>query len=143
MSGDRVKARFPNAAAAAALLVTGGALAPALAAQDDLAPLGRLEAGLYELRDLDRAGRFAPVCLGDRSALVQLQHRRTGCSRQVVTRAQDSIEVRYSCPGGFGQTAIRVETPRLARIETQGVDKGVPFGFRAEARRVGACRSQS
>jgi hypothetical protein len=40
----------------------------------------------------------------------------------------------------MGHSTIRVETPRLVRIESQGVDGGMPFEFRAEARRIGPCR---
>jgi hypothetical protein len=52
--------------------------------------------------------------------------------------------VHYSCPGsGWGRTTVRVETPRLARVETQGIAGKAPFAFTAEARRVGACDSVS
>ena len=117
--------------------LTAGA---ALAIQAELPVLGRLEAGLWQLRSLEGGRRLAAVCLGERWLLAQLRHRRTGCTRTLVGRSRDRIEVRYSCPGAFGQTSIRVETPRLARIQSQGVDNGVPFGFRVEARRVGPCR---
>jgi hypothetical protein len=140
--GDMVpKIRNTAAAAAAVLAVCAGAVAGsrARAANGELPVLGRLESGLWELRNLDRGGRFAPVCLGDRALLVQLQHRGLSCVRSIVTQGRDALEVRYNCPAGFGQTTIRVETPRLARIESRGVDGGIPFEFRAEARRVGAC----
>ena len=138
-----MKVQTRGAAAAAAALI-GLFAAGAAAAQASGAPLpvlGRLDPGLWELRSLRGRVRFAPVCLGDRNALVQLQHRRPDCTRAVVARTRDRIEVRYSCPTGFGQTAIRVEGTRLARIESEGVDNGVPFGFRVEARRVGPCRA--
>lgn len=134
---------FRRVAHAAAILlsVVAAAAAAALAPrQADLPVLGRLESGLWELRSLGGRGRFAPVCLGDRAALVQLQHRRAACTRSVVARARNTLEVNYNCPGAFGQTTIRVETSRLARIESEGVDNGIPFGFRLEARRVGPCR---
>ncbi|MEA3016624.1 MAG: hypothetical protein QOI38_1346 [Sphingomonadales bacterium] len=120
----------------AAALVTG----VAAATEAELPVLGRLETGLWQLRSLDNGRTLAAICLGDRGQLAQPHHRGIACSRNVVSRAQDAVEIRYNCPAAFGQTAIRVETPRLARIESQGVDNGVPFGFRAEARRVGACR---
>lgn len=129
-----------SAVAAAAVLIASSAAGLAVAAgSGELPVLGRLEPGLYELRSLGSGGRLAPVCLGDRGALVQLQHRQQGCSRELVSQTASSVEVRYNCPAGFGHTAIRVETSRLARIDSQGVDNGVPFGFRAEARRVGPC----
>ena len=109
------------------------------ASQTTLPVLSRLERGLWELRNLDTGGRFAPICLRDPAALTQLQHRGGDCTRSLVSQAADRVEVRYSCPAGFGQTTIRVETARLARIVSEGVDNGVPFGFRAEGRRVGPC----
>jgi hypothetical protein len=128
-------------AAIFALCALGSAAAQAYASGAALPVLGRLEPGLWELRSLAGRGRFDPVCIGDRTALVQLQHRRASCTRSVVARGRDRLEVRYNCPAAFGQTTIRVEGPRLARIESEGVDNGVPFGFRVEARRVGTCRT--
>ncbi|HEY0013007.1 MAG TPA: hypothetical protein VGB79_09165 [Allosphingosinicella sp.] len=136
-----VFAKRSVAAAGAVMLVLSAAAATAAgqASRARLPVLGRLEPGLWELRNLGGRERFAPVCLGDPAALVQLQHRRTACTRAVVARARDTLEVRYNCPAAFGQTTIRVEGPRLARIESEGVDNGIPFGFRLEARRVGRC----
>jgi hypothetical protein len=131
------------AAAGAAILALCAAVAAAGAAAQAqgaaLPVLSRLEPGLWELRSLGGRARFDPVCLGDRGALVQLQHRRTRCTRAVVAQARDRLEVRYNCPAAFGQTTIRVEGPRLARIESEGVDNGMPFAFRVEARRIGRC----
>ena len=133
-------AKRSAAAAGAAILVLSGAAAVAAQASGATLPvLGRLEPGLWELRSIGGRARFAPVCLGDPAALVQLQHRRAGCTRSVVAQARDRVEVRYTCPAAFGHTSIRVEGARLAQIESEGVDNGVPFGFRLEARRVGRC----
>ncbi|HEX8365111.1 MAG TPA: hypothetical protein VF603_07495 [Allosphingosinicella sp.] len=122
------------------MLAVASVTAAAAAVESELPVLGRLQAGLWQLRSLDNGRPLAAICLGDRAQLVQPRHRGVACTRSVVSRAQDAVEIRYNCPAAFGQTAIRVETPRLARIESQGVDNGVPFGFRAEARRVGSCR---
>ena len=134
-------AKRSAAAACAAILVASAAAAAATAqaSRDAVPVLGRLEAGLWELRNLGGRERFAPLCLGDPAAFIQLQHRRTACTRSVVARSRDTLEVRYTCPAAFGQTTIRVEGSRLARIESEGVDNGVPFGFRVEARRIGRC----
>lgn len=137
----KLNTRAAAFAAVILLSVAAAGVAAAAASRQVLPVLGRLDAGLYELRNLHGGGRFAPVCLGDdRGALVQLQHRRSTCSRSVVARTRDRLEVRYNCPGAFGQTTIRVETTRLARIESEGVDNGMPFSLRIEARRVGPCR---
>ena len=62
------------------------------------------------------------------------------CRRDVVAADADSVTVNYSCPGtGRGRTTIRIETPRLVQIDSQGLDHGMPFALRAEARRVGPC----
>lgn len=127
-------------AGAVILAVLAGAAAGAAATQTEVPVLGRLESGLWQLRSLEGGGGIGAVCLGDPAVLGQLRHRGLSCRRTVVGRGQDSVELHYNCPAAFGQTAIRVETPRLARVETQGVDNGVPFAFRAEARRVGPCR---
>jgi len=125
---------------AAIILAAAAAAAGGAATQTELPVLGRLESGLWQLRSLEGGGTMGAICLGDRGLLAQLRHRDLACRRSVVGQGQDSIELRYTCPSAFGQTTIRVETPRLARVESQGVDDGTPFGFRAEARRVGPCR---
>jgi hypothetical protein len=71
---------------------------------------------------------------------MQVQHRNSPCSRLVIATDTSGATVQYTCPaGGFGRTSIRVETPRLAQIDTQGIVDNTPFGYRAEARRVGPC----
>lgn len=101
--------------------------------------LDRLEAGLWELRGAGNA-RIASICIGDRGRLTQPQHARLACTRSVIGSDARTVTVRYSCPGvGSGQTEIRVETPRLAQIDSQGLDRGAPFALRAEARRIGPC----
>lgn len=131
-----------------ALIALGAILAvtaPALTqAPGRPAALEKLQAGLWQLRDLDSPNVQLPLlCLGDPNLLVQLKHRNAPCSRLVVGQDQLSATVHYTCTaGGFGQTLIRVETPRLVQIETQGIAENVPFASRFEARRVGACPSK-
>jgi hypothetical protein len=122
--------------------LAAAAAVPSMAeVRQPLPVLGRLQPGLWHLRDLDGgASPPAPVCLGDPALLVQLRHRGRDCSKGPVSSAPDSVTITYNCPAaGLGHTTIRVETPRLARIESQGIDNGIPFAFRAEARRVGPC----
>jgi hypothetical protein len=114
------------------------ALAPA--ALSDLAALKKLERGRWEIVDLDRGRHHHNVCLGDPLQLVQVEHRGPACTRETVKADAGSVTVQYSCAGhGFGHTRVRVETPRLARINTQGLIDGRPFSWRGEARRTGAC----
>jgi hypothetical protein len=104
-----------------------------------LEALGRLEPGRWQLRDAAGAPQRS-VCLADPTSLVQLEHQGVSCGREVLASEDGGATVEYSCPGrGFGRTSIRVETPRLARIDTQGLADGRPFAYRVEARKVGAC----
>jgi hypothetical protein len=104
----------------------------------DVEAFSRLERGRWQLRD--SAGQPRSICLGDPAALVQLEHGGVGCDQEVVASDKSGATVQYSCRGrGFGHTTIRVETPRLARIDTQGLVDGRPFSYRVEARKVGTC----
>jgi hypothetical protein len=115
------------------------AAAPVFAfALPDLEAFSQLERGRWQLRD--SAGEIRSICLGDPAVLVQLEHGGARCEQEVVSADKGGATVQYSCPGrGYGHTSIRVETPRLARIDTQGLADGRPFSYRSEARKVGAC----
>lgn len=103
-----------------------------------LESLAKLEPGRWQLREADGAGRS--LCLADPAALVQLEHEGVSCESEVLASEDGAATVEYTCPGrGFGRTSIRVETPRLARIDTQGFANGRPFAYRAEARKIGTC----
>ena len=109
-------------------------------AAGQLSALSRLEPGLWKLRNLDDRRPLPSICIGDPNLLMQVQHRNSPCSRLVIANGERGATVQYTCPaGGFGRTSIRVETPRLAQIDTQGIVENTPFGYRAEARRVGPC----
>jgi hypothetical protein len=104
----------------------------------ELEALSRLERGRWQLRD--PAGTPRSICLGDPTALIQLEHGGVSCEQEVVVSEKGAATVQYSCPGrGYGHTSIRVETPRLARIDTQGLADGRPFSYRVEARKTGPC----
>ncbi|HEX8533416.1 MAG TPA: hypothetical protein VF662_04555 [Allosphingosinicella sp.] len=121
----------------AALVVAAPGLSQAAG---KLTALARLEPGLWQLRNLDDRRALPSICIGDPNLLMQVQHRNSPCSRLVISNADRGATVQYTCPaGGFGRTSIRVETPRLAQIDTQGIVDNTPFGYRAEARRVGPC----
>lgn len=128
-----------------ALAALGGLLilaAPALTQNRvGLSALARLEPGLWQLRDLDGGDtRPQSLCVADPAILLQIQHRNSPCTRLVIANDRNSATVHYTCPAsGFGRTSVRVETPRLAKIETQGISENAPFVFRLEARRTGAC----
>lgn len=103
-----------------------------------LVALGLIERGEWQLRAADGATRS--ICLSDPEVLLQLRHPGSSCQRFVVENAAKAGRITYSCAGiGNGDTRIRVETPRLIRLETQGISKGLPFTEQYEGRRTGAC----
>ena len=104
--------------------------------------LAQLDTGLWQIRELGNNSAVArTLCIGDPSVLLQLEHRQASCSRLVVTDNPQILTVHYTCPAnGFGRTSVRVETPGLAKIDTQGIAGNTPFAYRAEARRLGPCR---
>lgn len=126
----------------AIMLILATVAAPALTqAGGKLSALARLQPGLWQLRDLEDA-RAAPqsICVADPTMLMQVKHRNLPCSRLVIANDARGATVHYTCPaGGFGRTSLRVETPRLVKIDTQGISGNAPFAYRAEARRIGAC----
>lgn len=104
--------------------------------------IGRLEPGLWQLRDLrNNNAPVRSICVADPAMLMQIQHGDAPCSRLVIADDRTGTTVHYTCPAkGFGRTSVRVETPRLAKIDTQGIYDNAPFAYRLEARRVGSCQ---
>lgn len=135
MSSRRARCRafFVGAAAAAGL-----GFAALAQPRPPLPALESLEPGLWQIRGEGDSRRM--LCIADPYSLIQLRHGATPCSRLVVANEKSSATVHYSCPGaGWGRTTLRVETPRLARIDSQGIADNEPFAFVAEARRIGPC----
>lgn len=112
--------------------------ASAEAPRMSFAALQPLESGLWQL---DSPGRPAQLlCVTDPSVLFQIVHAGPACSRFVIANEADRVTVHYSCnAAGWGRTTIRVETPSLAQIQTQGIKQNRPFDFKLEARHVGSC----
>jgi hypothetical protein len=105
----------------------------------NLEALAHLERGRWQISDAQGGGARS-ICLADPAEFLQLEHRGVACGQEVLANEAGAATVQYTCPGrGFGHTSIRVETPRLARIDTQGLADGRPFSYRVEARRVGGC----
>jgi hypothetical protein len=104
-----------------------------------LEALSHLERGRWQISNA-QGGIPSSICLGDPAAFLQLEHPGISCGQEVLASEPSTTIVQYTCPGrGFGHTSIRIETPRLARIDTQGLVDGRPFSYRVEARRVGTC----
>lgn len=125
-----------------AVLAGLGAIAlaiPAGIAAQELGMLDNLTPGMWEVRERD-SGKVHRVCVRNGRELIQLRHKSSKCDRLVVQDEAGRVTVEYTCRGnGYGRTTIRRETASLAQIQTQGFENGLPFDFRAEARRVGGC----
>lgn len=117
---------------------------PASSQQVRVNTLASLERGLWQLRDLEtNAVRRQTICLGNPRLLLQIEHRGRPCSHLLVSQDERSATVHYTCPAsGYGQTLLKLETPRLAQIDTQGIVDNRPFSYRLQARRIGACRAR-
>lgn len=122
-------------------LFLAGILAPAAAQGPSLVMLGSLDKGQWEVRYRDGA-QTGRVCLRSGQELLQLRHgARAGCNRFVVDDGPSAVTVQYTCKGdGYGRTSVRRESASLVQIDSQGIAGGMPFDFRAEARKVGTCR---
>lgn len=102
--------------------------------------LAGLQRGQWVITTRD-GGPARNVCLGNTAQLIQLRHIGSVCSRYVVEDGADKVTMQYTCKGnGYGRTSLRKETNGLVQLESQGIEGGQPFQFKAEARRTGACR---
>jgi hypothetical protein len=128
------------------LILAGGAAALVLcgAANAPIQAFDRIEPGEWQLRALDGSGPARRLCIDNAYALIQLRHPGAACSRFVLTNEPQTATVHYTCTGaGYGRTTIRVETPQLVRIDSQGLANQSPFQVALEGRRVGKCSAQS
>ena len=124
------------AGGAAALVRCGAAKAPIQA-------VDRIEPGAWHLRPLDGSAPVRRLCIDNAYALIQLRHPGAACSRFVLANEPQTATVHYTCTGaGYGRTTIRVETPQLVRIDSQGLANQSPFQVALEGRRVGKCSAQ-
>jgi hypothetical protein len=102
--------------------------------------LQAIQLGQWALRSRSDPAQSRSLCLGDAALLLQLRHGAAACTRFVVTNDPRGATVQYRCPGnGNGRTSIRVETPRLIQIESQGIVNNEPFVVEFEGRRIGEC----
>jgi hypothetical protein len=120
-------------------MAAGLLLAAWPAATQQPGPLASVEPGAWTLTGANGAA-IGTLCLGDPLLLGQPQRGGQACTRQIIESDAHSVAVGYSCPGtGRGRTVLRIETPRLVQIDSQGVQNGTPFALRATARRTGPC----
>ena len=119
-----------------------GLIVPASAgyAASQLQALSEIEAGLWDLRSTSGRDVGRSMCVTDPAVLLQLGHPGRACSRFPIVNQPKNADVYYSCAGaGQGRTRLRVETPRVVQIETQGFLYQEPFSYSFEARRIGDC----
>lgn len=106
--------------------------------------LSTVQPGLWDIRSRDNPDANRSFCMSDAKILFQLRHPNNVCTRYVISDDQREATVQYSCASsGNGRTTVRVETPRLVQIDTQGIADQSPFAFSAEARRLGDCAASS
>lgn len=126
---------------AVGLAMGAGAVLPAQGARaPTLTVLGAVEKGPWQLHEIGKP-RAPRLCVPDVADLLQLRHRSgAGCSRFVIANEPRTATVHYTCPGaGHGRTVLSMETPRVLRVETQGIADNAPFDLLLEARRVPSC----
>lgn len=128
--------RVSRVLAVVALSISGMSAAAAA----DSTVLDRLSPGAWEIRERNPGGSRLQLCIANGHGLVQLRHPGPSCPSVVSDSTAEAVTVTYSCPGnGYGRTRVRVESPQLAQIESQGVVNRTPFVMQGEARRVGPC----
>jgi hypothetical protein len=124
----------------AALPAMGSSQPVAPPPETALGALAGLQPGLWQLRARGSATAPKSLCISDTRALLQIRHGGSACSRFVIGSDARQATVHYTCPGaGHGRTTIRVESPRLVQIDSQGVADGQPFALLYEGRRTGEC----
>jgi hypothetical protein len=103
-----------------------------------------VQPGLWSIHALDKGEPdVPPICIADPARLLQFRHPGATCSRYVIADTSRIATIQYSCPGaGWGRTSVRVISPSMLRLDTQGIADNLPFALAAEARRLGDCNSQ-
>lgn len=134
-SGRVLRRLTALAAAGCAAMLIG----PVHADDGGLALLDSLQKGSWEVRFRDGSPPRR-LCVRTGRELLQLYQNSPNCGRYSVDGTANSVTVQYSCrTEGYARTTVRKETGTLVQIEGQGVSRGRPFQFTAEARRMGAC----
>lgn len=109
-------------------------------AEVPLAALSQIMPGQWSLTSAGAPSRS--ICLNDPRVLLQLRHTGVACSRYVITNEKAVTTVHYTCPGaGHGRTEVKVETPRLIQVQSQGIADNAPFDWVFEGRMTGTCTS--
>lgn len=103
--------------------------------------LSMIQPGQWLLKSRGGPAGNRSVCVSDVRILLQVEHGAAICNRFVIASTPRETTVHYTCPGsGHGRTTIKVETPRLIQIESQGIARQEPFAVEFEGRRTGECK---
>lgn len=127
----------------AAALAIGSAAAAQPAAAPTLQAMRSVSPGAWSLRSPGSAEAARESCVADTAVLFRLRLRASQCSRFVIEDTPRIATVHYTCPGaGHVRSTIHVDTPRVLRIESEGIIDGMPFADAFEARRLGNCTAR-
>ena len=120
-----------------ALTAAGAAFAPAAASEPSM--LKTVQPGQWEVQRNGAAPQR--MCVRNVASLAQLEHRRRSCTRVVIRETAAAATIHYTCTGaGFGESNLKLVTPRSIRVQTQGISSDTsPFNYTFQARRVGNC----
>jgi hypothetical protein len=129
-----------------ALIIAAVVAVPMIAAAAARTPIlafNRLQPGAWQLRALDGSPPRR-LCIANGDEFVQLGHPGAACSRFVLTNEAGLATIHYTCAGhGYGRTTVKVETPQLVQLDSQGLIDRAPFQVAYEGRRVGECGNPS
>jgi hypothetical protein len=102
--------------------------------------LSQVQPGQWTLKSSEDPSENRSMCVKDARALLQIRHGAAQCSRFVISNESREATVHYTCPGnGHGRTTLRIVTPKVVEIESQGIIDKQPFALMFEGRRVGEC----
>ncbi|WP_051504068.1 DUF3617 domain-containing protein [Sphingomonas jaspsi] len=117
--------------------IAASAVAVAAAGPRALAPA---TGGLWEVSRNAQGQNAQRLCVPDPAALAQYEHLGQQCTRVVIADHGTQAVFHYTCAdGGFGRSDVTLITPRTLRVDTQGINRGLPFHYQLHARRVGEC----
>ena len=120
-----------------AAISLGSALLVAATVPRALAPAS---GGLWEVSQTADGHNPTKVCVPSPEVLAQFEHRQGRCTRVVIKDNGAETVIHYTCAdGGFGQSTVKLITPRSLTIDTQGISGGLPFHYKLYARRMNAC----
>lgn len=129
-----------------AAIIAVGLTMPMLAAavsRTSILAFDRLQPGAWQLRALDGSPPRR-ICVANGDELIQLGHPGAACSRFVLANDSGLATIHYTCTGhGYGRTTVKVETPELIQLDSQGLIDRAPFQVAYEGRRIGACGAEA